>query len=178
MTGLDNKRGFTLIELLIAMSIFIVMLTLVWGAMIENIKGQRGVFRKAKEIGTIDYALEYISRTLRTAIRDSQGTCVNANQSFLLTQGGKGVRFLNYKMKCQEIFFEDGELKVALSTDNNFSNLGTPFPLISRNFNLKDFKVLITGESSADELQPRVTFVLILPYATFQSTISQRNLDL
>ncbi|MCH8244355.1 hypothetical protein IIB97_00505, partial [Patescibacteria group bacterium] len=106
------------------------------------------------------------------------GWLANPGLNYEMTQDGQGVKFLNVQGQCQEFFLESGRIK---------ERLPAPQFLVSDNVVVTSLKFILKGESQDDNLQPRVTFAFEIegqgvkpesrPKLQFQTTISQRNVD-
>jgi prepilin-type N-terminal cleavage/methylation domain-containing protein len=131
MTGANYKnkknKGFTLIELMVSVLIFSILSGAIIGIFISSINTQKKILNDQKIISELSYVMEYISRALRMARKDDTGTCLDANESYRLTesQGIYVIRFLNYDYKCQEFGLNGttGRIYEKMSSDENSSNL-------------------------------------------------------
>lgn len=181
MTGnrISKKNGFTLIEILGAVVIFSVIVLIVTGIFISILRVQRRVLATQEILDQSGYALEYMSRALRMAKKDLSGAC-------LLTTGSNyeatasGIKFIDYNDNCTEYYLESGKLKKRIGAEVS--------ELTSGKLKVNYFKVFIDGERQTDNKQPRVTFSFEIenqrlpqserPQFRFQTTVSQRNLDI
>ena len=171
MTG---NRGFTLIEMLVAILIFSIIIGAATGVFASAIKLQRYSLTHQQLLDQTSYAMEYMSRAIRMAQKDTTGGCTGtANKNYKST--GNDIKFVTYNNECWEFYVDGGQLKI----DKN----GTPYELTSGNFNVNSFNVIVPGDES--EKQPRVTIFMEIqgeglnpqPRIKIQTTISQRNLN-
>jgi len=187
LSFLQNKKekSFTLIEMLVVVALFSLIITTVIGAFVAAVRNQKKVLTYQQLLDQTSYSLEYMSRALRMAKKDTTGTCLTtagANYEFL---SDNGIRFLNSKDKCQEFNLEDGSLKGRISSDNKRWSFSELLPLTSNDLQINSVTFFLQGENQTDNLQPKVTIFLEIqgkglgsqPKLNIQTTISQRNLD-
>jgi Tfp pilus assembly protein PilW len=94
-----KRKGFTLVEVLIASFLFLLIVSTIIGLLISIIEAQSLVLKDQRAISESSYAMEYMSRALRMAKKDTDGNCSGANNIYNLNSGE--IRFLNYDNKCQ-----------------------------------------------------------------------------
>ena len=178
------KNGFILIELLVSILIFVLIISVTIGIFVSIVRYQKKVLVEQELLNQTSYVLEYMSRALRMAKRDSEGSCLGGGYSecsYRSIHDGGGIKFINHLENdiCQEFFWDknDNLLKE--------SKRGQTFPLISDKFQINSLRFNLSGESQIDNLQPRVTIFMEIqvkrgenqPKLKIQTTISQRNLD-
>ncbi|MEF8847020.1 MAG: prepilin-type N-terminal cleavage/methylation domain-containing protein [Candidatus Paceibacterota bacterium] len=188
MEGTINKfnKGFTLLEVLVAASIFAIVMTAASGIFTSALHNQGRVLTEQMAISNSSYALEYMSRSMRMAVKDKSGDCLDdyldgGTCNYAVSDDGSAIRFLNHDKKCVEFFEDGGQIKIKKSatTTDNF-NGGHPFT--SDELNIKDLTFKLEGECQDDMLQPAVVIKIqaeIDDKTTFntQTTVTQRNLD-
>ena len=183
-----KNRGYTLVETLLAVSIFFILVAGPTGLFILSLKNQNRALGLRESVDNSSHALEYISRALRMARKDVEGTCITAGSNYE-NPGSvvSAIRFLNYQNFCQEFSLSGDRLQEKKSTDETSGNLpvsGTYFTPDDMEVTLAKFKLL--GESQGDNIQPRVTMLFEItkrnipsfPRVKVQTSISQRNLDM
>ena len=176
------NKSYTLIEVLVAVSIFTIIIAAPTGFLVGSLKGQQKALASQKLLDNTSYTLEYISRALRMAKKElSAPACLSQNGlNYEITQGGDGLKFINYKEECQEFFLEGTRLKESKDGIENY--------LTSEDLEITSLKLKLSGQSQADTDQPRITLFLeikggkdlkdeLRPLIKIQTTISQRNLD-
>lgn len=196
---ISNSRGFTLVELVVVLSVFSIIIASVATIFVSIVQHQRRILADQEVISQVSYAKEYMSRALRSAVKDASGDCLFDGESnypgyiYLpthynaTTNDYEGIKFITKDNVCQEFFFDrdDGLLKEV-------KNGGQPLALMSDKFDIQYVIFAINGDkemygaSQDDLIQPRVTFVLEIGGdinegvlgKTFQTTVSQRNLNL
>lgn len=182
MTG---DRGFTLVEILIAITIFAIVVTSGINLLASAVHSQRKVLLSQELLGSSSYALEYLSRTLRMAKKDTAGDCISSGYNFANPEGDSSrIRFLNYRLKCQEFFLEDEKIKQRKSEDAT-ADFGESLALTSKNIRVSGLVFEVLGASQQDILQPKVAVALNIQTREpspqnlkLQTTISQRDLDI
>ncbi len=180
-----RKKGFTLIELMVSVAVFAIVTTMVAGLFIFAIRIQRKILVRQELLDQVSYVTEYISRSLRTAKKASDASCLSAaGTNYELSRDGLGIKFINDRQECEEIFLDQtvGKLKE--------SRAGTENIITGSSLKVLSFKLMLNGAAVADQglLQPRVTFLLQVQRVGqryeeqasvyVQSTISQRDLNL
>ncbi|MDD4062380.1 MAG: prepilin-type N-terminal cleavage/methylation domain-containing protein [Candidatus Pacebacteria bacterium] len=167
------KKGFTLIELVISFGIFMIVISGLVGALISTVKLQRNMIDNQKMIEEVSYALEYMTRAIRMAKKDSNG------YNYTLS-GGNTLIFLNSDDKIQSFRFnyEDNSIEVRISPDTGF------LPLTSSAVKITQLSFSNAGSSwnSSGDDQTKVAILITAESRSgstirFQTTISQRRLN-
>lgn len=188
------NKGFTLVELLVAATVFIFISAAAIGILIFTLRAQRKTLATQELLSQTSYVVEFMSRSLRMARKQTTQNCLSQNGLNYENPDGNvsQIRFINYEEDadgndCYQFFLQGEQLMVARATNwGNLSNPNNIFALTSNLFKVLDFR---TGPSDSwdqnDDEQPRVTLFFRLkrkgsgqqPEITIQTTISQRNLD-
>ena len=186
-TTFRNKSGagFTLVEILVAGLISMLIIGVASGLYVSFVRYQRRVLAKQELLNQTGYVVEYMSRALRIAKKDTSGSCLGTDYkryNYKSIDDGKGIKFINHSENdvCQEFFWNEDEERLEES-----KNGGQRVPLTSDKLQINFLKFNISGEHGDDLLQPRVTIFLEVqvrgtgdqPKVQIQATISQRNLD-
>jgi len=182
--GMRNN-AYTLIEVLVAVTIFSIFIAGPTGLFITSLRGQRKALATMEIVDTTSYTLEYISRALRMAKKDLNGICLaTAKLNYEKTHINQGLKFLNYQGNCQE-FFREWD---ATSTVYRLKEVkaGNENYLTPSDLNIISFDIGPNDSwDQEDDLQPRVTIFFEIQKQNqpetkirFQTTISQRNLDI
>ena len=189
---MDNKisknKAFTLIELLVSIGIFSIIIGAISGIFIFGIRQQKLALLNQIILDQSSFSLEFMSRALRMAKKDSSTSPVCLSLSGLnyeITHSGSGLMFINHleDNDCQEFFLEQSQLKYR----KKIGQIGEEsLPLTSNKLEIVSLKFNLIGGSQADDLQPSVTIFLEIrgkgelensQKIKIQTTISQRNLD-
>jgi len=160
-------QGLTLIELLVAMAIFIVVITVVFGLFSSAIKGQRRVIAMQNIQENARFILEFMAKEIRMSkINSSSGTSNSLN---ITRSDGVDVVYT----------ISDGKI---IRDDLN-----------SRGIAISAEEVVVTGNFyiegvGGDNLQPKVTIAIKVQgvgarpeeqaFINVQTTLSQRILDI
>ncbi len=174
-----KNKGFTLIELMVSVVAFAIVFATVTGVLVTSIRYQKYNLMHNRLINETGYAMEYMSRSLRMAVKDVAGNCVGtAGKSYKVLSGK--VQFLNYRGECESFSWDMGTNQIVVNTPSLVN-----VPLTSTGFQVINFALNVFGDSS-DTLQPRVVLYLELkgkslptnPVIKMETTVSQRNLDI
>ncbi len=174
-----QNKGFTLVELLVSISVFSLIVSAMSGAFISTIRAQRKSVAFQQLLEQTSYVEEYMSRSIRMGKKDISGACISAKSNYEITRDDKGIKFLNYNKDCQEFYVSDSQLWENKN--------GVDLALTSSNLIVESINIELSGNSQADNFQPRVTIFLKVkgagskpeeqPEIKIQTTISQRNPD-
>jgi prepilin-type N-terminal cleavage/methylation domain-containing protein len=182
-------RGFTLIEILISLVIFSLAIVAISNVYVVGIRSQRTIISGERSIDQSSYALEYISRALRMAKKQTADlpSCLPQDgDNYAITDGGLSLRFINSLegFDCQRFYLDNGQLmqeKGLLTADPQ------AVALTSSSLEMTRLMFSVIGNSQSDNLQPRVTISMAIrlksarqsedPLIKIQTTVSQRNLD-
>lgn len=170
-----KQGGFTLVEMMVAIAVFSIIIGAVTGIFIAGTRQQTFALKLQDLWNQTSFALEYMSRALRMAEKESGQGCLSQGPGFNyeVTRGGAGLKFINTleNNDCQEFFLETGQLK------HFKQGSGLTLPLTSDKLSIGALRFNLVGESQSDEIQPRVTLFLNINGAKIQMSISQRRLD-
>lgn len=181
-----TKQGFTLVEMLVSVLVFSIIIGSIFGMLVLSIKNQRMFLSQQTVLDQISFVTEYISRTLRMAIKEfciDGCTCFSEEyKNYEISPDGSEIRFINSLQNndCQAFFFEDGKIKLKTDLDTTNPKI---FELTSDNITITFLRFHLSGGDQTDNLQPRITFYLEAtgkegqPKIKMQSSISQRMLD-
>ena len=191
------KNGYTLVEILVGIAIFALLVAGPTGLFISSLRSQNRILGLREVVDSSSYVLEYMSRALRMAQKDSTptGECIPMGTNYEIPTGQpKRINFLSYSHKdekyiCRQFFWDSEvdvlQLREKQSTDGKLANFGPSLNLTSPDLEVTFAEFIILGEEQNDNLQPRVTILLEMtkeavsgfPKIKVQTTVSQRNLD-
>lgn len=185
------SKGITLIEAVVVLAVFMVIIEVTVSIFVSVIQQQKRILQEQDLLNQASYAIEYMSRSIRDAIKDKTGNCLlTSGNIYSLTHYDpvasfyQGIKFVTKDNICQEFFFDtDGVLKEIKST-------GQPQNILSSKFKIKYFRVILNGNkilqtaSEKDLTQPRLTILLDVETndqnqheKIIQTTISQKDLN-
>ena len=185
---MKKNAGFNLIELLVAVSLFGLLAVALIGIFVSSLNAQASVLQNQELFSQASYAVDYMDRSIRMALRDETGDCTgSANKNYSTSSG---ITFLAFDTiagdyRCKRFYLEDGKIKERKSTDKTAANLGTGVELTSSKVKVNS---LVFGDV-VNVAQPQITISLNmvsnntrrldpLPSIILQTTLSQRNLNI
>lgn len=168
-----NHKGFTLIELLVTMTIFICLVTFLTAIFVFGLRAQRQSLAYQELLDQTSYLIEYISRVIRMAKKDIDGSCTGmtkANYAF----EDQCLKFRNYQGECQQFCLEGTRMKEIKAGVQNY--------LTAPDLRVNSFNVILTGQTQNDTLQPLVSIFLEIlgkeqSKIQIKTSVSQRDLD-
>lgn len=186
-----KQKGFSLVEMMITIFVFSLIVGAISGLFIAGIRGQRSTLAHQRLLDQTSYALEYVSRALRMAKKDTADdgiNCINEGSNYEVSPDGDSIKFINVLEKdlagnpyCQRFFLDNGLIKQDKGDGNE------PLSLTSDKLKITSLKFYLAGDIQGDYFQPRVTISLAIkgkgqkieeqPLMIIQTTVSQRNLD-
>lgn len=168
-----KNKGFTLIEMVVAVAILALLMGSAVGVFVSGIKNQRQGLALQEILDQTSYLMEYMSRSLRMARKDMDGTCTGVAKLNYIFED-QCLKFLNYNEECQQFCLDGARIK---NENGDY--------LTSESLQVSSFNVILSGAAQppADYLQPRVTISLNIvgqeqSTMRIQTTVSQRNLDI
>jgi len=159
-------RGFTLIEMIVSVSLFTVVSLIAIGALISISSANRKVNSLRTTMDNINFAMEVISRDIRTGT--SYSVTGNNKKMTFTDQGGIEVQ---YRHQGSSIQVKNGP--------GGFTDITSP------EINVEDLSFYVVGVGT-DGRQPRVLITIrgtagvqdkVISTFNLQTTISQRSLD-
>lgn len=187
---LNNNKGFSLIEMLVVVFIFSLIIGSVMGVFVSAIKIQKYNLSHQQLLNQVSYAMEYVERSIRMAVKADGTECSFSNQNYRLLDSNRRIQFKRYMgmqgsnpvYVCQEYYLDSD-----LLTSYNDDIYSTSLPLISDEYEVTFLRFNAIGEAGPpDNTQPRITIVMEVqgkilgpdPKMRIQTTVSQRNLDI
>ena len=137
--------------MLIVALILSILVAAIIGVFVSVVRVQRYTLATQLLLDQTSYSMEYMSRALRMAKKNTEGECAfNINDNY--HKEDSSLWFVNYNKQCQLFKKEDSGFK---SYNSDEYPLG--LPLFSSDFKVNNFSINLMGESESDFLQPRVT---------------------
>ncbi len=177
-----SSRGFTLVELMVAISLFLVVLTISLGSITSIFEANRKSQSLKAIMTNLNFAMEIMSRDIRFGTRYHCGESGVLSEPQNCTSGDSAIAF-------RSLDGEDVVYRLQGSGVERSINGGAFLPLTAPEIHVQDLKFFVLGAGQNDEaafLQPKA-LILIRGYAgerpssrsTFvlQTTVSQRVLD-
>jgi len=177
----NKQKGVSLVEMLVAAVVFSIIFAASTGVFVSAVKIQKYNLNQHELLDQSAYAIEYISRALRMARTAENNLCISTGENYQVTVGKDRIKFVNYKGKCQEFYWDTSSKQIKVAGDEFTGNI----PLTSDKYTVNSLSFTLAGGVGGDDLQPRVTFFVDIeseilgdkPRIILQTTISQRNLD-
>lgn len=190
---IQQKNGFTLVEILVAFFLFVLVLGGALGGVQQAVGFQRITLERQAAIEEVSYAIEYISRAIRGAQKDTTGSCTAQVGRTFQYPGPQPFRFIDGNGKCREfkrnVVGGQGFLEERISEDDTVGGFSGPgaidwHRLISDDFNITNFLYHVRGAVDTERSQPRVLFGITVSnkadtqdFLTVQTTMSTRQID-
>jgi prepilin-type N-terminal cleavage/methylation domain-containing protein len=192
--NLKNKGGYTLIEMMVAISLFLIIVTLGMGALLNA----SSLHNKSKDMRSImdslSFTIDDMSRNLRTGtnyhcIDNTVNGTLTGTNNYSCAKGG-GISFLSSPPSTQWIYYigtYNGVVGIFKSTDggNTFVKLNPDQVTIDTT---NSYISVFGAETAAsgDIKQPFVTIHLsgtiqyqsIITTFSLQTSVSQRQIDI
>ncbi len=196
----SGQQGFTLVEIMVAVSIFTIVVTIGMGALLAVNNAYKKTKDRRQAVASVSSAIEYLMREMRTGY---SFTCNNYQNTVLVpgtsnvstdcfppTNPSQGITFLDQDRNQQVIYLNTSSTVGRIYKNTFAAGLpGQPVPITDPSIvDIEDLNFYLKGV--ADDPQ---TFVYVQPVVvvqikgkvvgqansdfTFQSTISQRLLD-
>lgn len=180
--GTGDKKGFTLVEILVVLAIFSIMIAAISAVFISGIKIQANSVAQEQLLDQVNYAVENMSRSIRTAKKDIVGSCITSGDNYLPASGSDdSLGFIKKDSVLQEcVYFR--LVSDAIYKGDSGSD-GVPLTSDDIKVTSLEFNVL-EGEGTSGH-QPKVTVYIEaestrgdpLQRVRIQTTISQRDLN-
>ena len=169
-----NNKGFTLIEILVSVMVFTIVMTVALGALLAMSDSDRRAEALKSVVNNLDFALDSMSRTIRTGYSYHCGTtgsdlstpgpqdCSGAGQSYFAFRSADN-QATAYCLASGIIYREiinSGSLDTSCGS-SNFS------PMTSSEINITNLQFVVTGSCpksgttcTGDSTQPKVTLLI------------------
>ena len=174
-----QNEAFTLVEVLVSVAIFSMSIVIVTQTFVYAVRLQKQFLATTESLNEISYLMEYMTRSIRMAKKDVNGSCLSAAKlNYETTRSGNGIKFKASNDVCREFYLENQTLK-------EIKNADPPLELTSPKVRVLSFNIGPGDSWDQDDYeQPKVTVYLELKSTTdnsriqIQTTISQRNPDI
>lgn len=164
MKSKGKKRGFTAIELVVGASIFLLVFGGGAGSLIYTLRVQKKILKVQASSSEMDYAIEFMGRALRFAVKERreevENRCISRNYFYDVEE--HEVIFINHLQEdsCQRFWLEDE----TIWYNNGYNN----FPLTSPHTVVNDLRFQDWGQGGVETIpgigevtnQPRITILI------------------
>lgn len=187
-----KQRGFTLIEMLISISLFTIVVTIAFGALMTIMSASNKAKTIKIVVNNLNLAIESMSREIRTG---SYYNCITASNTYEFGDG-EGEEDCDLKEGNVLVFKAENGDTVAyyLNTSTNQIMVyrkpdgvtaGTRNSLTGDDVEVEKLQLAVKGTEKGDNIQPRVLLVLkgairqvnVASEFNIQTTISQRKIE-
>ena len=168
MPSLPQSHGFTLIEIMVSVTIFSVVMTMSLGALLAMAESNRRVETMKSVINTLNFALDSMSRSIRTGTNYRCGSagatplsCASTPSTFLTYlsvqgTGGPGTPVQVSYCRGNGTSCSASGTAILRALDN-----GTFAPITSKEVVIETLDFYVVGaEGAPDTIQPKVTILL------------------
>ncbi len=195
-----KQKGFSVIELVFVLAIFLIIVGVTVDIFISMVQHQRRILAEQELLNQTSYVMEYMSKALRMAVKDTTGSCLgiigfnDKTPVYSLThcpidplKACNGVKFINQSDNnaCEEFFLLGGKLQ-------QIKNNSPAQNILSDKFKIKYARFVVDGNQTlrfaayGDLVQPIITILLDIQNPSvlnqqekiIQTTVSQRNLNI
>ena len=104
----NNNRGLTLLELIVSIGVFALIMLSVMSIFISVTRTQRRNTALQNNLDSIRYTLEVMSKEVRMAIKDVDGSCHEGEVYY--QKNRQEIFFLDYQGKCVTYFLNGKKL--------------------------------------------------------------------
>lgn len=180
--NMKPEKGFTLIELLVAMTIFLIVTTIVSNVFIKSLRTQKAITALIAANDNISSALEQMTREMRTGKEFCGGNCpLYADNIFFTNAHGEIV---TYKLNSNA---------VERQAVDPITGLGDFYTITADNVTINRLNFYTTGSGNltagnADSLPTKITIILganirfpgasaDISVANLQTTVTARTFD-
>jgi len=178
-----KQHGFTLMEMLVVSGMFSILIMVVASIFVSAIRTANNVLEMKKTLSQISYSVEYMTRAIRMAEKDTVGDCINRGDNYEISGvNNDSITFRNALQddNCQEFFIQDEQLKHKINVGKSNEEI---LDLTSSDMKVYNLSFTANGEQQDDIFQPFITIYLEAqssdsPILEIQTSVSQRNPDI
>lgn len=151
-----KQQGYSIIEALIAMAIFVTVVTVAVNAFAGALEAQRIVSAEQTIAENVNFAMEFMSRQIRTAVRSTDSDCVTVGDTFkveppIITFTNDDGDCIRFRTQGQNLVYVPDATATPVEVVNLISN-----PRVS----VDRFSIYDQGIEDGDGGQPRITLVI------------------
>lgn len=154
---MNTRRGYTLIELVVAVGIFALIMSLAAGAYLIMISAGRSAQATATGINSLAFALEDMTRSVRTGTgyncnNPGGGNCSSGGNSFYFTDASGNA--VSYSRSVSSTYCGTATACLVKNVGGNISTLTDP------SVNVSSLTFYVSGVFTGDGAAPHVTIVI------------------
>lgn len=177
----NENRGFTLVELLIAVSLFIMVVTISLGAMLSIFDANKKARSTKTVVDNLNLSIENMARTVRFGSNYYCGSSSNIYATNNCSAGGSSLS-VTFEGKRIIYSWDSNNKSITRSYDG-----GTAESITSVDTTIDKLTFYVYGSTAGDNIQPYVSAVIYGYVGTkptsqanfsIQTLMSQRTLDL
>ncbi len=183
----QNEKGITLVEVLVSMFIFSLIIVMLTGTLITNLRVKQRIFTTQRNLGEINYAMEYISRLARMARKDIDGSCIGY-EDYTYNLENEVLKFFDYQGRCISFFEEDERVKIVIEGEETVEGFLTSSNIVIENFQIRTIidpeEDQGKAEKDINKIQPSITVLFTAKEEDqdwfeldIQTTITRRGID-
>ncbi len=188
-------KGFTLIEVMVSVAIFATVMVMSLGALLAMSESNRRVETMKSVINTLNFALDSMSRTIRTGYNyQCNPTSPSSADTTPTNCATAQTKFAFMDSDSNSVFYCLGTVPTSGSPSCSTTGTailhaeegGTLMPITSKEVVIQALKFYVVGAPTGDDIQPKVT-MLVSGYvdvtatqrSTFnlQTSVTQRIYD-
>ena len=194
-----SLAGFTLVEIMVAVSVFVLVISIAAGIFVYSLQDQRKALSHQELLDQTSYIMEYMSRGIRMAKKQrplaGYPACISEGFNYGINPPDNNhLKFIKWDwslnppaLVCHEFFLDVPTFRLMEKRDG-----AAPLPLTSAELKIETLRFNVIGDGVEAkpglQTQPRVTIVLEIkgreiapgerPKIHLQTSVSQRDLDL
>ena len=172
-----KEKGFTLVELMVAVSIFAIVVTIAMGAIFTVVDANKKAQSLKSVMNNLNFALETITRTIKTGTIKSVVPTVLPD-----TSSNSTIEIVAQNLDDVTYSLSDGQImRTTINTSGTITSAIT-----APEVKIESFKLLPLGLYPNDKMQPMIVMVVkgkvqmnakISSEFNIQTTITQRLID-
>lgn len=184
MSKNNLQKGFTLIEIMVALSVFVVILTVMMGSIVSIVDSNQKSRSKTSSLDSLNFTLEAMSRAIRFGTNYHCGSSGNLYNPLDCSSPSSSFSFRSADGNLVTYFLSSNIIYRSINNGTSYALTPTNGDVIIQNL---DFRVFGSYAYGTDYLQPQV-IINVSGYSgsksstrsnfNLQTTVSQRVLDI
>ena len=161
-------KSFTIVEILVAVSLFSLVIVTVLTTFSNITKTQFEISDMQNLQDNARYIFDSVSRETRTAVFDSDGSCISAEHVFETNGDNDSLKFLDQYGNCIEYVLTENK-KIIKIVDGDIAN---SLDIMSEDVEADEFRVFIRDDVLAG-LYPFITFHIALQNPNYVNLVGE-----